>query len=283
VKNTLKSNHHSTLAKRSRGAFVDRPLEPSSLMKSDDLEINDALFNHKELDDEHDLKDLHQEQQKIMIRGIAHDVNNNLMAILSACDKIENKLSVSHDMEWAFNSIRMHVKSTGLLMRDLVNADSSDTYDVLTQDQLDDFLHSILPSLYLVAGKNTRIEIGAVVTPPVRIHRMFLHRVLMQFIRNISEFEIQHPVAFISVRRVNRWCEVSISDNGPGLQGLNPKEIFNPGVSSKGSSSDRGYGLSAVAWAVNYWKGEYGVDAIESDSGCRFWVRIPLSDQEPSP
>ncbi|NBT42193.1 MAG: ATP-binding protein [Alphaproteobacteria bacterium] len=83
----------------------------------------------------------------------------------------------------------------------------------------------------------------------------------------------------MSVRRVKQWCEVSVSDNGPGLQGLDPKEIFNPGVSSKGSSSVHGYGLSAVAWAVNYWKGEYGVDAIESDSGCRFWVRIPLFEK----
>ena len=281
AKKPLKTNDKSTMLRRHKRSFINRPLETSPLSDSADfnLEIDDALFNLQGLNHENDLDDLHQEQQKIMIRGIAHDVNNNLMAILSACDKIENKMSVPHDLEWAFNSIRMHVKSSGLLMRDLVNADSSDTYEVLTQEQLDGFLHSILPSLYLVAGKNTRIEIGAVVTPPVRIHRMFLHRVLMQFIRNISELDIQHPVAFISVRRVKQWCEVSVSDNGPGLQGLDPKEIFNPGVSSKGSSSVRGYGLSDVAWPVNYWNGEYGVDAIESDSGCRFWVRIPLFEK----
>ena len=98
----------------------------------------------------------------------------------------------------------------------------------------------------------------------------------MQFIRNVADLDIDHPLAYISIRRVNNWCEVSVADNGPGLMGLTAENVFLPGVTSKGDSRSRGYGLSAVAWAVNKWNGEFGVEHIEGDSGCRFWVRIPL-------
>lgn len=157
------------------------------------------------------------EQQQILIRGIAHDINNNLMAILSACDEIESRSSNSGDLDWAFNSIRMYVKSSAVLMRDLVNSHSSEMSEVMDQDQLQSFLKSIMPSLTLLAGSGTSIELGAVITPPVRIHRMFLHRVLKQLIRNVSELEVERPLAFISVRRVHQWCEISIADNGPGF------------------------------------------------------------------
>ena len=218
------------------------------------------------------------EQQQILIRGIAHDLNNNLMAILSACDTIENRAVNTADLDWAFNSIRMQVKSSAMLMRDLVNSHSSEVSEVMDQNQLKSFLKSILPSLALVAGEKSNIELGSVITPPVHIHRMFLHRVLMQFIRNISELDVERPLAFISVRRVDAWCEISVADNGPGLIGISADEIFRPGMTTKGEKGTRGFGLSTVAWAVQQWGGEYGVESISNDSCCRFWIRIPLKD-----
>ena len=250
--------------------FIQNPqdLSPSDLSIFDDPHLNHDDYSGKILD----------EQQQILIRGIAHDINNNLMAILSACDEIESRSSNSGDLDWAFNSIRMYVKSSAVLMRDLVNSHSSEVSEVMDQSQLRSFLKSILPSLSLVAGAETNIELGAVVTPPVQIHRMFLHRVLMQLIRNVSELDVDRPLAFISVRRVHQWCEISVADNGPGLKDLTPNSIFKPGVTTKGIHSTRGFGLSAVAWVVENWGGEYGVEAIFNDNGCRFWIRIPLSD-----
>ena len=246
-------------------SILNVPVDKISIEKDDtDAEQISGLILH--------------EQQQILMRGIAHDINNNLMAILSACDHIENKIIAHQDLDWAFNSIRMHVKSSAVLMRDLVNSHSSDLSEVLDQDQLTSFLKSILPSLSLLAGKNTSIELGPVITPPVAIHQMFLHRILMQLIRNVSELDIDYPLAFISVRKIDQWCEISVSDNGPGLQGVDMDDAFRPGITTKGEAGTRGYGLSAVAWAVNSWGGEFGVEPIESDSGCRFWIRIPLAN-----
>ena len=116
----------------------------------------------------------------------------------------------------------------------------------MDQSQLRSFLKSILPSLSLLAGAETNIELGAVVTPPVHIHRMFLHRVLMQLIRNVSELNVDRPLAFISVRRVHQWCEVSVADNGPVLNDLSPNDILYLGSPPKAPKAPEG--LDYLLW-----------------------------------
>ena len=91
------------------------------------------------------------------------------------------------------------------------------------------------------------------------------------------ETGVEHPLAFISVREIDDWCEISVSDNGPGLVGISPQEIFEAGTTTRDKQGARGYGLSTVARAVKDWGGEYGVEDIAGDTGCRFWVRLPLA------
>ena len=217
------------------------------------------------------------DQQQVLLRGIAHDVNNNLMAIMGACDQIERKMPAeSLEASRLLTTMRTHIQSTAMLMRDLVNNRNMEKPVVMTEEALHDFLSGLLPGLPLVADRRVTVELGKVKTSPVLVQPLFLHRVLMQLIRNVAELDVEHPLAFIAARQVKGWCEISISDNGPGLGTTTADEVFKPGFTTKGEARTRGYGLSAVAWAVEKWGGTYGVEAIENDSGCRFWVRMPL-------
>ena len=108
--------------------------------------------------------------------------------------------------------------------------------------------------------------------PPARVHPLFCIVFLLQLIRNVSELNIEHPLAFITARRHSDWCEISVSDNGPGIQNIKPEDVFTSGFTTKGKPGSHGYGLSAVAWAVETWGGEYGVESIDNDGGSRFWV-----------
>ena len=220
------------------------------------------------------------DQQDIFIRGIVHDVNNNLMAIIGACDQLEESPRTIADLPMQMKLIRTHLHYISAQLRDLVNSHQMDKPVVMTMDELHHFMESIMPSLGLIAGNSTRIELGAVVTGPVHVHRKSLLRVLLQLARNVAEtidFGVDHPLAFISARQVGKWCEISVSDNGPGLVGLDAESVFAPGITTKGKDETRGYGLSSVARAVQDWGGEYGVDSIPNDTGCRFWIRLPLA------
>lgn len=218
-------------------------------------------------------------QQDVLIKGIVHDVNNNLMGIMAACDQLETRHLNQIETESLLATIRTHIKSATGLMQDLSSNRDLEVPVIMDQAELNDFLNSILPSLRLIAGNSSRVELGSVITHPVKVHPLLLHRVLMQLIRNVADLKIDHPLAFISVRRIPDWCEVSVSDNGPGLHDINAEDVFEPGFTTKDASGARGYGLSAVAWAVKAWGGEFGVEEIEGDTGCRFWLRIPLSDK----
>jgi len=218
------------------------------------------------------------DQREIVIRGVVHDVNNMLMAIFAACDQLEDIKTIRNDAEIAIEIIRTNARGITGLMRDMVRSQSSDAPVIMDKVQLRSFLKGIMPSLKYVAGTDVTIELGSVYTKPVKVHTKPLLRVLMQIIRNVGDVEVPHPLAFISVRLVDNWCEISVADNGPGILDLDKEDIFNPGVTSKDDTGARGYGLSTVATAVSNWGGEYGVDSIAGDTGCRFWIRLPLAD-----
>ncbi|MGC6484959.1 MAG: ATP-binding protein [Candidatus Puniceispirillales bacterium] len=199
------------------------------------------------------------------------------MAILASCDHLEASQSLMTDLPQHLKLIQKHVHYSSSLLRDLISSQNMDRPMIMTMGELHHFLESILPSLSLIMGNDAMVELGPVVTSPVQVNRNPLLRVLLQLVRNVAEAEISHPLAFVSVREVDDWCEISVSDNGPGLVGINPEDIFEPGVTTRGPQGARGYGLSAVARAVLDWGGEYGVENIDRGRGCRVWIRLPLA------
>lgn len=217
-------------------------------------------------------------EQDTLLRGVVHDVNNNLMAILAGCDQLEHSIDSPEDSRPLLESIRNHISMASQLVNDLTrNNNNEDNQVVMTQYELENLLKGIVPSLTLVTSNKVTIEIGSIITTPVFINPVLLHRILLQFVRNSMETGDDSIVIFISVRHRDGWCELSISDNGPGIIGIPLEDVFKPGVSSKKDHNRRGYGLSAVAYAVETWGGSCGAKNLPG-KGCRFWVTFPLLD-----
>lgn len=251
---------------------VPMPKKPISGLKKEP-DLNERLTKATEIATSR----LDLDQHEIFIRGIVHDINNNLMAILASCDHLEQSQTLMTDLPQHLKLIQKHVHYSSSLLRDLTNSQNMDRPLIMTMDELHHFLESILPSLSLIMGQDAMVELGPVVTSPVKVNRNPLLRVLLQLVRNVAEAEIEYPLAFVSVREVENWCEISVADNGPGLMGVSSEDIFKPGVTTRGPQGVRGYGLSTVARAVLDWGGEYGVENIDSGQGCRVWVRLPLA------
>ena len=212
----------------------------------------------------------------ILLRGLAHDVNNNLMAILAGCDQLEKPNTNPEDKRKVLETIRNHITLASRLVNDLTrNSTSEDNQVIMTQYELENLLRGIIPSLSLVTSNTVTIEIGAIVTAPVFINPILLHRILLQIVRNSMETGGGNIIIYISVRQHDGWCELSISDNGPGIKGVSLDKVFAPGISTKTDHKRRGFGLSSVAHAVDRWGGKYGVENLPGQ-GCRFWITFPL-------
>lgn len=217
-------------------------------------------------------------EQDTLLRGVVHDVNNNLMAILAGCDQLEQRIEKNDDSKPLLETIRNHISMASQLINDLTrDTNNKDCQIVMTQYELETLLEGIVPSLTLVTSNRVTIEIGSIITAPVYINPVILHRILLQFVRNSMETDEESIVIFISVRQRDGWCELSFSDNGPGITGLPIADVFKPGISTKHDHNRRGYGLSAVAYSVNKWGGACGAENLPG-TGCRFWVTFPLLD-----
>ena len=210
------------------------------------------------------------------LRGLAHDVNNNLMASMAGCDQLEKSGTEQEEKQKVLETIRNHFSLASRLVNDLTrDSTSEDNQVIMTQFEFENLLRGIIPSLSLVTSNTVTIEIGSIITSPVFINPVLLHRILLQFVRNAMETGCDNIIIYISVRQHDGWCELSISDNGPGIKGVALDKVFSPGVSTKTDHNRRGFGLSSVAHAVDRWGGKYGVENL-SGQGCRFWITFPL-------
>lgn len=145
------------------------------------------LATHKKTPDndhqEHlpsDPMDIMTTEQDSLLRGVVHDVNNNLMAILAGCDQLEYTIENPEDSQPLLETIRNHISMASQLVNDLTqNNNSEDTQVVMTQYELENLLKGIIPSLTLVTSNQVTIEIGSIITAPVFINPVLLHRILM--------------------------------------------------------------------------------------------------------
>lgn len=107
-------------------------------------------------------------------------------------------------------------------------------------------------------------------------------QLMMQVFRNLIENAIQYGMGqergiFIQARlREQEWCEIEVSDHGPGVLPNILKSIFDPFVSSGEQTDGTGLGLAIVKKIIEVHKGH--ISCQSSSQGTTFTIEIPTSD-----
>jgi len=84
----------------------------------------------------------------------------------------------------------------------------------------------------------------------------------------------------LSTRREDGFACIEVEDNGPGMDETTRKRAFEPFFTTKEAGVGTGLGLSVSYFIVTeQHKGTINVRSIE-DGGCRFTIRLPLTDSE---
>ena len=117
--------------------------------------------------------------------------------------------------------------------------------------------------------------------PPLRGDELRLQQVFTNLLNNAMKFSPSHETITISVRRLGRQAEFSITDRGPGVAAEEHARIFERFYQSESGQRARsgGYGLGlAIAKLIVEQHG--GRIWIESNpgNGATFYVTLPLSD-----
>ena len=117
---------------------------------------------------------------------------------------------------------------------------------------------------------------------PAWVDRHKLLQILTNLLTNakqaIVESGVAEPALRIEVRRGNDgFVEVSVSDNGVGIDAENLRRIFRHGFTTK--PDGHGFGLHASANMAQQMDGFLTVQSEGSGKGARFTLRFPLNQK----
>ena len=226
--------------------------------------------------------------------GIAHEINQPLNALQLYVSGLEMMLEKSRalDKETILTRLSWIMRESGKIqdiithMRALVHQEDSQSPGPADMNQM------VTSALTLVTAQLTahhiRIELDLAqdlpraMANPVQLEQVVLNLAVnaMQAMDTITGegSDGQPKRLHIATAQRDGWVVLSVSDNGPGVQGLQDR-IFDPFFTTKDAGKGMGLGLSIVHTFVDSWGGEVALHNL-SRGGARFDVRlIPAEEQ----
>jgi len=117
--------------------------------------------------------------------------------------------------------------------------------------------------------------------PPVFCYESKIQQVLFNILRNASESmglknEKSSERVILRLKKQGENALIEIEDNGPGMDDITRKRIFEPFYTTKGFEQGTGLGLSVSYFIiVNDHNGQMEVES-ESGKGTKFIIRLPF-------
>jgi PAS domain S-box-containing protein len=239
---------------------------------------------HRELQ-AHMLETQKLESLGVLAGGIAHDINNLLVPIVSYSELIRedawNPVAVRAGAEYVAQAAG-HIRDLVLQMLAYAGKGHLVTQPV----RLDSLLHELIPLLRSSLAKNVRLELQySPDVPEVEGEPAQLRQVLMNLILNASE-AMAGRAGTIRVG-LRRWSPrdvpalpegtesgaiVEVEDDGPGIAAAILGRVFDPFFTTK--QSGRGLGLSAVQGIVRAHHGKLELRTVEG-RGTLFTIALP--------
>lgn len=235
----------------------------------------------------------------VMAGGIAHDLNNMLMAALGQLNLALGQVPADAPLMQYLSTVESVLgRMEGLTERMLAYAGKSaarmEAFDVCA------LLDAMEPLLRASAGRHTRLR-TEIVDRPLRLRGDItqIEQVVLNFAQNavdaIGESGGQVLVRIVGVKqsevrgqglqwplpRAAAYIELTVRDDGPGMDEATVRRIFEPFYTTK--TTGRGLGLSVVQGIVKAHQGSIKI-LSKRGLGTEFRVYLPqVTEPEPEP
>jgi len=118
------------------------------------------------------------------------------------------------------------------------------------------------------------------VLPKVTANESALRRMFKQLLDNALDAmdapDISNRELSLYTRSFDGYCEVGISDTGPGISEEERIKVFQPFYSTKQQQGCAGMGLTMAQEIANEHSGSIIIDPAEGREGCRIRVHLPI-------
>jgi len=227
--------------------------------------------------------------------GVAHEINNplgfclsNLSTLKEYVDEIGARLAksttkpddgltaVMADLPLLVQETQEGLESIRSIVKDLRNY-YRDAGDDFAETNISDCIHSTLNMLRnQIGGYNVSLDLGE--TPLIQANPGKLNQVFSNLIMNALQAMAHDGRLVIETSAGDRYAEIRITDNGPGIPDEIKQTIFEPFHTTKPMGEGTGLGLSIChAIIVDNHKGQISARDANPGPGTTFEILLPLA------
>lgn len=279
-----------TLTNKQQLARLNAELEQKVTQRTEVLSQANSQLQQTIIQYEKSQQELKQTQQELtqaaklallgeLSASINHEINQPLAALrtytensqkLLAMDKID---LVKGNLE---QMLELNQTIHEVIARLKVFTRKSTTDDRRYCANLHDSVHNatrILSNKLIKSGVTLKVE-PILTTLAANIHHVELEQVLINLIHNAAQAMDGQADAQIVVEchDDNGWCQLSVADNGPGVETQKLAHLFDPFYTTK--PEGLGLGLTISRRIIESYQGSLEVQA-RSPQGMRFTIRLP--------
>lgn len=233
----------------------------------------------------------------LLAGGVAHDLNNILLGILTYPDLLLRKIPRDSPLRDALITIRQSGERAAAIVQDLLTLTrgvSMRKEPVFPATLIQEYIES--PEMERLLSEHAGITVTLQRKEPVSIIASPHHirKSIMNLVVNsveavekdgsvvIDVFEKELSVSYNGYESITpgRWCVIRVEDSGPGIPEESTGKIFEPFYSEKQmGKSGSGLGLTVV-W--NTVRDHDGYIDLESSNGTVFSLYFPLHSRSSS-
>lgn len=214
--------------------------------------------------------------EKLLIKKLTHDLRNVLNNILSSVDSI--KMNSISNLDSKLKMIEMNTIRAAEILEDAALDDKNILRKIGLKSVLEETANDFKSCLPITIQFKLNINIGDI---NINGNSLRLYRVFLNLLTNAKEaIESKGSIELSAelIAESNR-VQVSVIDNGIGIESENISKIFEEGFSTKSKEFDSGLGLSIVRKIIDEHNGEIKVESSRS-SGTAFYITFPIEAAE---
>jgi len=214
--------------------------------------------------------------------GIAHDVNNQLAAIVGQLNLGREYLDADHPASLRLSKAEAAAHRCARMIRSLLGFTHQAKPELVNLD-LNEVVRHTTSLVERLLGGRIRLELDlATQLPPVQGEAVSLEQVLMNLSVNARDAMPEGGLLQIRTSRVAQEVCLAVKDNGSGIPPEVLPKIFDPFFTTKAVGQGTGLGLAMVFSIVKAHEGRLEV-VSESGKGSEFKVFLRAGEPQPAP
>ncbi|MDV2077299.1 HDOD domain-containing protein [Marinobacter xestospongiae] len=211
-----------------------------------------------------------------------HEISNPLTIVRQYVHQLQHR-ALADDLQQDLTVIREELERASRLLLQLGQPDTPDTRPATDAVELNSELIALQPlfrdSLFSNDDRVLALDLCPVAAD-ITVPRSQLRQLIINLVRNAAEALGDRGRVWLRTitpvwQNGQRWVELSVEDDGPGLPPGVQQRLFQPVSSTKGCGHS-GLGLSITKQLVDDMEGH--ISCRTGDSGTQFRILLPAAD-----